>query len=190
MFLFLNLLSLRKSLKEILNNKKGKTRKMKNYLMLTAIAMIFIFVIQACKKDKNDTDSDNALYSEVTASGYSYYQNGTILTAASASPHGSFKLRFNGTAKAALDSTGELPSGNTFPDGSIIVKEVYNGSSLNLYAVMKRDPSNANAGSGWVWAEFKTDGSTAFSTSKKGDGCISCHSNTPNRDLVRTFDLH
>ena len=55
---------------------------------------------------------------------------------------------------------------------------------------MKKDPSNGNAGSGWVWAEFKTDGSAAFSTSKKGDGCISCHSNNPNRDLTRTFDLH
>jgi hypothetical protein len=55
---------------------------------------------------------------------------------------------------------------------------------------MKKDPSNGNAGSGWVWAEFKTDGSASFSTGKKGDGCISCHSGLPNRDLTRTFDLH
>lgn len=161
----------------------------KSLIIITAIASAIV-LMQACKKDKNDTDADNALYSEVKAGGYSYYQNATLLSAAAASPHGSFKLRFNSTAQAALDSTGELPSGHTFPHGSIIVKEIYSGSSLNLYAVMKKDPSNGNAGSGWVWAEFNTDGSAHFSTGKKGDGCISCHSNSPNRDLVRTFDLH
>ena len=161
----------------------------KQFIIISLLATIIV-VMQSCKKNKNDTDSDNALYSEVKASGYSFYQNGTILSAASASPHGSFKLRFNGTAQSALDSTGELPSGHSFPNGSIIVKEVYSGGSLNLYAVMKKATSNGNAGSGWVWAEFKTDGSASFSTSKKGDGCISCHSNNPNRDLTRTFDFH
>ena len=82
------------------------------------------------------------------------------------------------------------PAGNTFPSGSIIVKEVTSGGSVSLYAVMKKDPGNDNAGNGWLWGEYNPDGSTAFSVSKKGDGCISCHSGSPNRDLVRTFDLH
>ncbi len=149
-----------------------------------------IVILQSCEKDKTDPDADNKMYSEITASGFTYYQSGNILSAASPSPHGSFKLRFNSTAAAALDSTGELPAGNTFPNGSVIVKDIYNGTDLKLYAVMKKDPGSSNSGSGWLWAEFNTDGSTVFSTGKKGDGCISCHSGSPNRDLSRTFDLH
>lgn len=163
---------------------------MKKTILTIGLIVTAIVTIQSCKKDKADTDADNALYSEATASGYSYYQSGNLLSGVSPSPHGSFKLRFNPTALAVLDSTGELPAGNSFPTGSIIVKEIFSGSNLDLYAVMKKDPSNDNAGSGWVWAEFHTDGSAAFSTAKKGDGCINCHSGSPNRDLTRTFDLH
>ena len=163
---------------------------MKKQITIVIIFFAIIAYMQSCKKDETDTNADNALYSEATASGYTFYQSGTILSAAAPSPHGSFKLRFNATAQAALDTTGELPSGNSFPNGSIIVKEIHNGSNISLYAVMKKDPSNGNAGSGWIWGEFNTDGSTAFSIGKKGDGCISCHSGSPNRDLVRTFDLH
>lgn len=163
---------------------------MKKSPVVFIATFISILVVQSCKKDKTDPDADNALYSEITASGYTYYQNGNVLSGVAPSPHGSFKLRFNSTATAALDSTGELPAGNKFPTGSILVKELYSGSDISLYVVMKKDPSNANAGSGWVWAEFKTDGSVAFSITKKGDGCISCHSGSPNRDLTRIFDLH
>ncbi|CAN5429045.1 hypothetical protein BH11BAC1_BH11BAC1_12950 [soil metagenome] len=163
---------------------------MKIYPFTISVVILFIVFVAACKKDSQDDNADSALFNEVHANGYSYYQSGVTLTGAPESPHGSFKLRFNGTALAALDSTGELPSGETFPNGSILVKEIYNGNDLDLYAVMKKDPSNGNAGSGWIWAEFKTDGSASFSTGKKGDGCISCHSGGLNRDLVRTFDLH
>lgn len=163
---------------------------MKKYSITLFVLFVTLLIVQSCKKDKAETDADAAFFSETTASGYTFYQGGSILAGVSPSPHGSFKLRFNATAQAALDSTGELPSGNSFPTGSIIVKDVYSGNSLSLYAVMKKEPSNSNAGSGWVWAEFNTDGSVVFSVAKKGDGCISCHSGNPNRDLTRTFDLH
>ena len=55
---------------------------------------------------------------------------------------------------------------------------------------MKKDPSSPVSGSDYQWAEFKPDGSATFSTGKKGDGCIFCHSGSTNRDLVGTFDLH
>lgn len=163
---------------------------MRKTIITIGLILTSIVIIQSCKKDKSDPDADSALYSETTTAGYTYYQSGNLLSGVSPSPHGSFKLRFNATALAALDSTGELPAGSSFPTGSIIVKEIFSASNINLLAVMKKDPSNSNAGSGWVWAEFNPDGSTAFSTGKKGDGCISCHSGTPNRDLTRTFDLH
>ena len=163
---------------------------MKKSFFVTGLLLAFIITIQSCKKDKTDPDSDNRLFEELSSGTYSDYQGGIILSAASPSPHGSFKLRFNATATSALDTTGEIPSGNSFPSGSVIVKDVYDGTTLKLHAVMKKDPGSTNSGSGWLWAEYNTDGSVIFSTGKKGDGCISCHSGSPNRDLTRTFDLH
>jgi hypothetical protein len=115
-------------------------------IILVAMALTML-AVQACKKDKEDTAADKSLYNEVTASGNTFYRNGNIVAAAAPSPHGSFKLRFNAIAAAALDSTGELPAGKKFPTGSIIVKDVYNGNTVTLYAVMKKDPSDENAGS-------------------------------------------
>ncbi|HRC33281.1 MAG TPA: cytochrome P460 family protein [Bacteroidia bacterium] len=158
---------------------------MKAKKIIHAVFMISVFalIVSSCKKDKAEEDANQALIDEVNSSGYTYYQNGTLLSGVSPSPHGSFKLRFNNIAKAAL-------VGNSFPTGSIIVKELFVGTTLDQFAVMKKDASNANAGSGWVWAEFKPDGTVTYSAANKGSGCIGCHSGTPNRDLIRTFDLH
>lgn len=153
--------------------------------------LIIPLILASCKSDKS-TSADKELYDETVNSSYTYYQNNnTILNAAGNSPHGSFKLKFNGTAQSALDSTGKLPTGSAFPNGSLIVKEVYaGGSSLSLYAVMKKSPGNANAGSNWLWAEYNPGGETVVSISNKGSGCIGCHSGNVNRDLTNSFDLH
>ena len=169
--------------------------KMKKTFFTLAVIISMIVIIQSCKKDKNETTStDTDLYNAINStSGYTYYVGTPGITAGVGnSPHGFERVRFNATAQAALDSTGKLPAGASFPTGSIIVKEIYSSAtgSKNLYAVMKKDAGHSSAGSGYLWAEFKTDGSASFSTSKKGDGCISCHSGSTNRDLVRTFDLH
>ena len=158
--------------------------------MLIGIAFLSLLFIQSCETDKIESNHDAELFNLVTQGGYIYYQGGAILPAASPSPHGPFKLRFNATAFAALDTSGELPAGNSFPTGSILVKEFYSGSNLSQYAVMNKDPANANAGNGWVWAEFSPSGAVVNSTSNKGSGCIGCHSSAPARDLVKTFDLH
>jgi len=167
---------------------------MKSTLIKIAVIITVVFAINSCKDDDDDQpappSADKSLYDAVVAAGYTYYQGGNTLPPASPSPHGSFKLRFNATAQAALDSTGELPVGNTFPTGSILVKDVYAGGSLALFAVMRKDPANANAGSGWLWAEYNIDGTVITSLTSKGSGCVSCHSSADNRDLVKTFDLH
>jgi len=167
---------------------------MKETLLKMALILAVVLTIHSCKDDDDDEpappSADKLFYDEVVASGYTFYKNGNILPGISPSPHGSFKLRFNATAQAALDTTGELAIGGTFPTGSILVKEVYTGGNLDLYAVMKKDPSNGNASSGWTWAEYDTDGSTITSVTAKGTACVSCHASADNRDLVKTFDLH
>lgn len=162
--------------------------------ILGTILTIIIF-IQSCKKDKETTTSVDAdLYNEISSSsGYTYYVATPGITAGVGnSPHGFERVRFNAIAQAALDGTGKLPAGAEFPDGSVIVKEIYPSAtgSINLYAVMKKAVGNSSSGNGYLWAEFNTDGSAAYSIAKKGDACISCHSQTGNRDLVRTFELH
>lgn len=147
-------------------------------------------MITACTNDKISVDEDAVLFGDVMSGGYHYYQTGNLLSGISPSPHGSFKLRFNETAFAVLDSTGELPSGSRFPVGSVIVKEVYSGNNNSLYAVIKKEPSNSLAKDGWLWAELNTDGSTHYSAGNKGSGCSGCHGGAPNRDFIRTFDLH
>lgn len=164
-----------------------KSRKIIQTVFVLATCTL---IVSSCKKDKAEEDANQALIDEANSSGYTYYQSGTLLSGVSPSPHGSFKLRLNNIAKAALDSTGELPVGNSFPAGSVIVKEIFSGNTIDQFAVMKKDASNANAGNGWVWAEFKPDGTVTYSAANKGSGCIGCHSGTPNRDLIRTFDLH
>jgi len=167
---------------------------MKKHITISIILFAIIAFLQSCRKENVVTATDSILYNEIkNSNGYTYYVGTPGITAGVGnSPHGFERVRFNSTAQAALDSTGKLPSGNSFPTGSIIVKEIYSSAagSINLYAVMKKDPGNSSAGSGYLWAEFKPDGSVAFSTSKKGNGCISCHSGSPNRDLALTFDLH
>lgn len=163
----------------------------KNMLKNICSFLCVLLILSSCKKDKSDS-ADKELYDETINSSYIFYQNSNaILNAAGNSPHGSFKLKFNPVAQSALDSTGKLPSGNQFPSGSLIVKEVYGGgTSLSLYAIMKKAPGNVNAGSSWLWAEYKPGGETIVSVTDKGSGCIGCHSGNTNRDLTNSFDLH
>ena len=163
-------------------------------IILAAGLSIFIVMKSCVYHDFGDfTTSDNSdasLFDEINEAGYQFYQNGSLLAAAPESPHGSFKLRFNSAAASSLDNTGELPENGKFKEGSIVVKEIYQNNSLSLYAVLKKAPSDAAAGNGWLWSEYALDGSVLYSIESEGAGCIDCHSDTPNRDLVRTFDLH
>jgi hypothetical protein len=159
---------------------------------MTGILFFLTITFDSCKKKSQEpTDFEQLIFDKSTDPALSYYQNNnTLLSAAGNSPHGSFKLRFNSVAQAALGVDGKLPTGGSFPDSSIIVKEVFNGGSLDLYAVMMKLPSHPESGSGWLWAEYEPDGDVIHAISKKGNGCIGCHAGNTNRDLVNSFDLH
>mgnify|MGYP002368895820 CR=1 FL=1 len=153
---------------------------------VAAILFFILFVLLQCKKKTN-----HQLYSDATASGLSFYKGkDTIYSPGGGSPHGTFKPKFNATALAALGADGKLPQGGEFPKGSLVVKEVYSGGALTLYAVMKKDNSSRYASNAWVWAEYKPNGDTQYDISKNGAACTDCHSASPHRDLVRSFDLH
>jgi Cytochrome P460 len=153
---------------------------------------VSICFTQSCKEEDKETEEDKALFEEITSiNDYSYYkESDTILESSNESPHNSyFRVKFNSTAFNMLTDDGKLPVNSTFPEGSIIVKELFNtqDGELELYAVMKKSTEN-NAEKGWIWAEYKPDGTTFYSVSEKGGSCIGCHS-INERDYVRLFDL-
>jgi hypothetical protein len=167
-------------------------------------------IIDSCTKDKGtDTESpsgltDSELFSQNSASGYTFFKNNsdTLAFTPNGGGHGGFiRVKFNSIAQAALDSTGHLPAGANFPNGSVVVKEIYQskGGILQKVAVMYKSSSDPNHGANWVWGEYNADGSNVAPVSLKGSACVSCHSRTSsnsevpgdrgNSDLVRTFGL-
>jgi len=156
------------------------------------LAVLFVFTFPAimlisCKKKK----TNESLSDEARGSGLTLYKNkDTIHPPLGGSPHGDFKLKFNSKAIVKFDGSGRLPENETFDKGSLLVKEIYSGGVISLYAVMKKDPDSKFSSGGWLWGEYGPDGKTVYGVDKKGEACISCHRGTPNRDLARSFDLH
>ena len=100
------------------------------------------------------------------------------------------RTSMNATALGALRN-GTLPSGTTFPDGSVIFKEVRtNGGTTVTYAIMYKSNDSRLAGNGWLWAEFNPNRTVAYSIANRGSGCTGCHSleRGPQNDFVRTFE--
>lgn len=99
------------------------------------------------------------------------------------------RVSLNGKALGALQD-GQLQGGSTFPDGSVILKEVRINGSADLLAIVYKESHNPLSNGGWLWAELRPDGTVAYSIRNRGDGCISCHSREqgPQHDYIRTFE--
>ena len=108
------------------------------------------------------------------------------------SPRDHYRVRYNQIALSVIGSDGKLPKGESFPTGSLIVKEAYDGSngSLIQYAIMKKQPSSQYQGEGWVWYEVDADGGDDYSLARTGKKCIRCHYKKDNRDGARMYDLY
>jgi hypothetical protein len=98
-------------------------------------------------------------------------------------------VRYNPVAATQLDSAGRVRPEAAFPDSSLIVKDVFTGSTRTIIAYMFKLQGAANAGpDGWVWAETLDDGTPFISSSTKGAGCAPCHS--IGIDYTRMNDAH
>lgn len=166
----------------------------KNILLMLFVCSGLVILLSQCKKEP--TADDTELFNKgLSTNGYTYYKNNTgYLNSSAESGHKSspfFKVRFNDIAQAALNDSGRLPAGGSFPDGSVVVKELYNAQNgeLSVLAVMEKSASNSLAGNGWLWGEYYADGSLGFSVSKKGSSCTGCHS-TNDRDYIRLFEIY
>jgi len=163
--------------------------KLKTIIILTTF-FVSMWAINSCKKEKEATGTDKELYEMAkTTSGFIWFKNSNSLlskSSGSGHPQPFLKTRYNSIASAKLDSTGKIMTGAIFPEGSLIVKELYdNSTTLGRYTILYKNSGSADADSkGWVWGYINSDGSVTEPASKKGTSCISCHSQTDNIDYM------
>lgn len=96
------------------------------------------------------------------------------------------RTRFNSIAASKLDSNGMIIPGSVFPDGSLIVKEMFDKSrTLKTYTTLYKDPTNKIADEkGWIWGAVGADGTVEITAYKKGSACIDCHLQPDNIDYM------
>lgn len=122
-----------------------------------------------------------------------YKFNDSFLPKSSGSGHNEalLRTRFNNRAATVLDSLGKVVPDTLFPEGSLIVKELWtDASTLNRYAVMlKRNNDPAADVDGWVWGYILANGEVAVSAAEQGAACRSCHGQSGHidRTLMNKF---
>jgi hypothetical protein len=155
-----------------------------------ALSLFLMGAINACKKDDQATGTDKELYDMAkSSSGFTWYKNSSSLLAkSSGSGHSQplLRTRYNVVAATKLDSSGKIMDSISFPEGSLIVKDLFDDSStLGRYAVLYKNSSSAEADAkGWVWGYINSDGSVAEPASNKGSACKGCHSQSGNIDYM------
>jgi hypothetical protein len=163
--------------------------KLKTFTVMT-FCLVSIWTINSCKKEKEATGTDKELYEMAKAtSGFTWFKNSSSLlnkSSGSGHPQPFLRTRYNAVAATKLDSNGKIMTGSTFPEGSLIVKELNdNSTTLGRYAILYKKSGSADADAkGWVWGYINADGGVAETASKKGSSCTSCHSQADNIDYM------
>ena len=136
-------------------------------------------------------DADLQLLIQPTATWVYFANLATPFARASTSPHPEpfIRVRYNPFAASQIDANGRVKANAVFPDSSVIVKELSNGTTVSTYAVMMKLNGSSSAGfAGWIWAEYKPGGATQYSTTNRGAACSACHSS--GIDYTRMNDTH
>jgi hypothetical protein len=159
-------------------------------LILALLPILFILYFSSCKKDPVATGIDKQLFDMAgETEGFSWYKNSDAYlpkSSGSGHPQALLRTRFNEVAASMLDENGQVKPDITFPEGSLIVKELHDSeSSLARYAILYKNTGNSSADNlGWVWGYINADGTVSISASKKGSSCISCHLQEGNIDYT------
>ncbi len=136
--------------------------------------------------------TDAQLYElQKTAAGWTYYRltPDTLVRGGNSAHPDRVLVRYNAKAATQLDTGGKVTVNADFPDSSLIVKEVFTGSTRTIVAYMFKLRAAANAGpGGWVWSETRADGTPFISASLRGANCAPCHST--GVDYTRMNDAH
>lgn len=175
--------------------------------MRNRTAVILVFGLALCCKDQGtqqgaaqrqrSVSTDAALFALVTATdpfgAYALFPHADSLTRGtlngSTAHQPLVRVRMNNIAFSLLQN-GRFPPGGSFPNGSVLFKEIIINGNTEIYAVMYKDVGNPLAGNGWLWAEYQPNGNTLVSVMARGAGCTGCHAREqgPQHDFVRTFE--
>jgi hypothetical protein len=159
-------------------------------LILILLPLLFILHFSSCKKDPVATGIDKQLFDMAgETEGYTWYKNSDAFlpkSSGSGHPQALLRTRFNDVASSMLDENGKVKDDASFPEGSLIVKELHDKeNSLSRYAILYKDTGNVSADNrGWVWGYVNADGTVSISATKKGSSCINCHLQEGNIDYT------
>ena len=154
------------------------------------VLSIVILSMMSCTHEKSAEQTDKELYEmSKSTNGFVWYKNsGEFLDKSTGSGHAQplLRTRYNAIAATSLDSDGKIQAGASFPEGSLIVKELYtNENTLAIYAILYKNALSPDADTrGWVWGYINANGSVVESASKKGAACINCHSQSESIDYM------
>jgi hypothetical protein len=158
----------------------------KFFLLFTII--VTIIAINACKKEDQDIDKELYESAQKTEGFVWYKKTNAALSKSAGSGHSQpyLRTRYNAIAATKLEANGKIIPNSSFPEGSLIVKELLsNTSTIDRYAILLKASSNKNADTkGWVWGYVDANGKVIESATKKGSACINCHSQSDNIDYM------
>ncbi len=169
---------------------KQRLLNLKNQQLIICLLIISgSLQLVSCSKDKTPDKIDTELYALATNQNNNvwYKFNNSLLPKSSGSghPQSALRTRYNSIAQSVLDANGKIIQGSSFPENSLVVKELYDGTKLDRYAILLKRSNDAYAdANGWVWGYINADGTVASSAIDKGKSCISCHSQTGNIDYM------
>jgi hypothetical protein len=129
--------------------------------------------------DDQDPEGAASLYEQLQAADYRSWARAPGYSArrSSSAPHGNeVDIYVNDVVASALAAGEPLEA---WPEGSLIVKDGWDGSDLELIAAMEKRSD------GWYWAEWDGEGSSLYSG--KPAVCADCHAS--GDDYVRAFGL-
>jgi hypothetical protein len=146
------------------------------------------FAMFSCKKNPKGIDGELYSLSKDNA-GHVWYKNSqAFLEKSNGSGHNFpfLRTRFNTIAATQLDVSGKILENAVFPEGSVVVKELYNSTNeLERYATLyKKSDSDFADANGWVWGYIEKNGKVVESATLKGASCIGCHSQGGNIDYM------
>jgi hypothetical protein len=127
--------------------------------------------------DNQDPAGAQALWQDIHDQDYRTFAHapGYEVVRDSNAPHGGRVIIYvNDVVTDALAAGQPIEA---WPQGSLIVKDGFDGTDLELVAVMEKRAA------GWYWAEYGADGDASYSGSP--GVCTSCHSS--GDDHVRAF---
>jgi hypothetical protein len=164
-------------------------KKLITLIKLMAIVCL-VLIVFSCEDEEQTISIDTELYKMAkSTTGFTWYKNSsTYLDRSDGSGHSQpyLRTRYNTMAASMLDANGKIISGSTFPEGSLIVKElVDNDYNLDQYAILYKKSSEKYADArGWVWGYIAADGKVRASATQKGSSCSACHLQENNIDYM------